>query len=342
VTAPSTRLKSGQRIVTHMSASDITIRRATEADLDDVIAVGAAALGWNPDDPNAELFRWKHIDNPFGASPIWLAQIDGQIAGYRAFMRWELVDASGRLWRAVRAVDTATHPDFQRRGIFSRLTMHAVDEMAEDGVDIVFNTPNTQSRPGYLKMGWIDVGRLPVALRPTSPLAMMRLLRARTAAEKWSEVSTTGLPAADVLGDPTLGALVDSQPGSSGLATALSTQVLRWRYSLEPLRYRAWAPSGLADGTVFFRVRLRGTARECSVGLVLAPDGSGAQSRSLVQDLSKAVDADYVLRVGSPDARSGFFPLPGQGPRLTARRINSDPPPDVSAWQFQLGDIELF
>ena len=165
---PSTCPNSGHRIVLGMVDSSITIRRASDADLDEIIAVGAAALGWKPNEPNSELFRWKHVDNPFGASPIWLAEIDGQIAGYRAFMRWELVDASGRLWRAVRAVDTATHPDFQRRGIFSRLTMHAVEEMRDEGGDIVFNTPNTQSRPGYLKMGWIDVGRLPVAIRPTS------------------------------------------------------------------------------------------------------------------------------------------------------------------------------
>ena len=326
----------------HMSASDITIKQATEADLDHVIAVGAAALGWKPNEPNAELFRWKHLDNPFGVSPIWLAEVDGQIAGYRAFMRWDMADATGRLWRSVRAVDTATHPDFQRRGIFSRLTMQAVDEMAKEGVDIVFNTPNTQSRPGYLKMGWIDVGRLPVAVRPTSPGAMRRLLRARTAAQKWSEASITGRPAADVLGDPALAALVDSQPSPSGLATFLSTQLLQWRYGLDLLRYRAWAPSGLHDGVVFFRVRRRGTARECSVDLVLAPDGSDARSQSLVRELSKAVDADYVLRVGSPDVRSGFFPLPGQGPRLTARTVSCDPPPDVSAWNFQLGDIELF
>ena len=33
----------------------------------------------------------------------------------------------------------------------------------------VFNTPNDQSRPGYLRMGWRDVGRVPAAFRPTGP-----------------------------------------------------------------------------------------------------------------------------------------------------------------------------
>jgi len=339
---PSTCPNSGHRIVLGMVDSSITIRRASGADLDEIIAVGAAALGWKPDEPNSELFRWKHVDNPFGASPIWLAEVDGQIAGYRAFMRWELVDASGRLWRAVRAVDTATHPDFQRRGIFSRLTMHAVDEMRDEGGDIVFNTPNTQSRPGYLKMGWIDVGRLPVAIHPTSVSSTLRLVGARTPAEKWSEVSTTGVDAHEALVDPALTALVASQPGPSGLGTVLSPEFLRWRYRLEPLRYRAWAPDGVADGVVLFRVRRRGAARECAVGHVLAPGGDASRARSLLRGLSKAVDADYLLRLGPPDVRTGFVALMGQGPRLTARTVTTDPPTEIADWHFELGDIELF
>ncbi|MDH5380092.1 MAG: hypothetical protein OEW75_04520, partial [Cyclobacteriaceae bacterium] len=32
----------------------------------------------------------------------------------------------------------------------------------------IFNTPNEKSRPGYLKMGWVDAGRLPVYFRPVA------------------------------------------------------------------------------------------------------------------------------------------------------------------------------
>ncbi len=72
---------------------------------------------------------------------------------------------AGEVLRAVRAVDTATDPDYQGQGLFTALTMHGLDEVRADGVDFVFNTPNDQSRPGYLKMGWQTVGELPVAVR---------------------------------------------------------------------------------------------------------------------------------------------------------------------------------
>ncbi len=36
----------------------------------------------------------------------------------------------------------------------------AVDELTTDGVDAIVNTPNDKSRPGYLEMGWPEVGRV--------------------------------------------------------------------------------------------------------------------------------------------------------------------------------------
>ena len=54
----------------------------------------------------------------------------------------------------VRAVDTATAPDVQRLGIFSRLTTEALEVCRADAVALVFNTPNDKSLPGYVKMGW--------------------------------------------------------------------------------------------------------------------------------------------------------------------------------------------
>jgi len=34
--------------------------------------------------------------------------------------------------------------------------------------------------------------------------------------------------------------------------------------------------------------------------------------------------------------------LMGQGPRLTARSVTTDPPTEIADWHFELGDIELF
>ena len=80
-----------------------------------------------------------------------VAEADGRIVGLRAFMRWEFA-AGDRRFRAVRAVDTATHPDYQGQGIFSRLTLEALDAL-RDQADFVFNTPNEKSLPGLPEDG---------------------------------------------------------------------------------------------------------------------------------------------------------------------------------------------
>ena len=155
-----------------------------------IIALCRASLGWEPDDPNEAFFAWKHDENTFGRSPAWVAVAeDGTIVGLRVFLRWRFREPSGSTFTAVRAVDTATHPDWQGKGIFTKLTLGAIPDLRSDGVDVIFNTPNDKSRPGYLKMGWSQVGRVPVGVRPTSLRALGKIAQARTAADLWSSAS---------------------------------------------------------------------------------------------------------------------------------------------------------
>ena len=103
------------------------------------------------------------------------------MVGVRLFMRWDL-EAAGRRLRAVRAVDTATDPDFRGRGIFRTLTLELLRALeAANEVDLVFNTPNGSSKPGYLKMCWHDVGTVPVHVGVARPLRFLRGVRSASA-----------------------------------------------------------------------------------------------------------------------------------------------------------------
>ncbi|HYL52015.1 MAG TPA: GNAT family N-acetyltransferase, partial [Acidimicrobiia bacterium] len=131
----------------------VSVRRAVPEDRPAVLELLARSLGWSRSPEFTEFFEWKHERNVFGTSPGWVAVVEGRIVGFRTFLRWEFEHPDGRIRRAVRAVDTATAPDQQGRGIFRRLTLAAIDDLRSVGVDFVFNTPNDKSRPGYLKMG---------------------------------------------------------------------------------------------------------------------------------------------------------------------------------------------
>ncbi len=317
-------------------------RRAADADRGAILELLRVSLGREVDDRYEALFAWKHIENSFGPSPAWLACDGDRIAGFRTLMRWEFLDGD-RVVRAVRAVDTATHPDYQGRGIFTQLTLHALDELAAEGVAFVFNTPNDQSRPGYLKMGWQVVGQLPTAVRPTRWIRVARIAKARVPAERWSTPSDAGIDVIDALADAgAVRSLLDARAPGTGLATRMSPEFLRWRFGTPLLGYRAIpAASGVRDGLAIFRIRERGNAREAALVALLTPAEGRRTAAALVRAVARAADADYVLGLGGgvwwP---GGMVRLPRVGPMLTCKPVCAGAVPP--RWDLTLGDIELF
>ena len=320
-----------------MPDDGLEIREAVDEDLPQILGVLQSSLGWVPDEQYAAFYRWKHHDNPFGVSPAWVA-VDGErIVGLRVWLRWRFV-RDGERWDAVRAVDTATHPDYQGRGIFRRLTTASLEVLREAGVAHVFNTPNEQSRPGYLKMGWEQVGKLPVGVRFRSPLAAASAVRARVPADKWSLPTEVAAPAADVLADEQeVSALIAELPDER-IRTDLDVEVLRWRYGFGPLHYRGIRDE---DGLLLFRLRRRGPATECVVGHVLAADNAAAGG--LLRQVAKVSRADQVLQITDrPHLRGGYLPLPGGGPIFTWCQLNHTTMPALDEWDLTMGDVELF
>ena len=233
----------------------LEIREATPDDRPAIIELCRASLGWGDDPRFEQLFSWKHDQNAFGPSYMWVATDGDRIVGLRAFMRWEFV-RRGEVLRAVRAVDTATHPDFQGKGLFTAMTMHGLDEIRDDGVDFVFNTPNDKSRPGYLKMGWREVGKLPVAIRVAGPGGAVRMARSRVASSHWPLRIDFGVPAGEVASE--LSTEHDSSMDVGTISTNVSPEFFRWRYGADFLGYRAVeSPMGTSSVVCASAVRPR-------------------------------------------------------------------------------------
>ena len=326
--------------MTTVQAQDLVIRAAEPADDAAVIPMLRSAMGMAEDEHYEAFLHWKHRKNPFGVSPAWVALHEDRIVGYRTFLRWEFLDSTGRTVRAVRAVDTATDPAYQGLGIFKRLTLRAVADLTLAGDGIVFNTPNDQSRPGYLKMGWSEARRLPVGVLPSGARSLASMVNSRVSAALWSEPTSAGLDAAEALADRGIAEALLQHAPDKGYRTHRTPDYLAWRTAFEPLHYRLLlaAPSDPAAGGIVFRLRRRGEAVEAAVIEQLAPDWrTGAR---LVRRMLKETGADYAigLRTG-PSA--GLLPLPGQGPLLTTRPLAASAPPP-SEWALTLGDVELF
>jgi GNAT superfamily N-acetyltransferase len=334
------------------------VREMTDRDVPAALELMSASLAGGPTgERTAEFFTWKHEHNPFGRSPALVAEADGRLVGLRMFLRWELT-AGGRLVRAVRAVDTATHPDFQGQGIFKTLTLQALDTVAGDA-DLVFNTPNSNSRPGYLKMGWQQVGDVPIAIRLVRPVRFLRGVRSVT---RGTDVETRqrGCPlppaaTAFAYGDE-LGALVDAAAAAADptrLRTRVDLAYLRWRYADAPgLDYRAITTHrhGQLTGVAFARPRLRGSLTELTLSQLIVDPADPTAASHLLRAAAHA-GCDHVathLTPGSAAAAVGlrccYVRAGRNGMTLVAnpRRPVTPDPTCLDSWALSLGDLEVF
>ncbi len=109
---------------------------------------------------NVPALAWRYRDNPAGqviGADAW----DGErlAAHYVACPLEARID--GHVVRGLISLNTATHPDYQGRGLFTQLAEAAYGLGAEAGYSFVIGVANANSTPGFLRrLAFQDVGRL--------------------------------------------------------------------------------------------------------------------------------------------------------------------------------------
>lgn len=109
---------------------------------------------------DARYLRWLYADNPAGAV-VGMDAWDGD----RLAAHYVCVPAEahwlGRDCRVLLSLNTATHPDYQGRGLFTRLAERTYAAGVEQGFHAVYGVANANSTPGFLrKLGFGLVGPL--------------------------------------------------------------------------------------------------------------------------------------------------------------------------------------
>lgn len=346
----------------------VDVRPLATADEAEVLALLSETMAGGPTGSRTmDYFVWKHRANPFGASPGVVALEGDRIVGVRLFLRWHLA-LGGRRVRAVRAVDTATHPDYQRRGIFKSLTLRLLDQLEQDeNIQLVFNTPNADSRPGYLRMGWRPVGVLPVRISPVRPVRFLRGVRGASHANasgsadavapggKASSVRPCPAPTARAVlaASREVADLLEARAVPERLHTPLSPAYLDWRYAEAPgLDYRAFPVyrGGRLVGLGLGRIRTRASLTELTLGDVIVAQGDRRAARAVLQ-VARQSGVDHVAlhatpgsEVGDVALTSGYLTVPGSGIGLVAnpRAGCPDGVLDPGRWGLSLGDLEVF
>lgn len=314
----------------------MTIREAGPADVPEIVKVLKASLGETDLPLSEKIWNYKHYENPFGKSIVLVAIEDKNIVGVRAFMRWEWYRDETKL-SCLRAVDTATHPGHQGKGIFKKLTLQAVNLAKEEGADFIFNTPNEKSRPGYLKMGWQIAGKLQVGISP----AFFSFWKFSKTISNYEVNYQTSQENIEVLC-----AQWNTGIKSGKLFTKKSVNYLKWRYEENPLqKYEVLATS---EFYLAGYIKKRKRINELRIAECIYQDKvAETKINQSIQEWSSKFGAQVIsfspllMKLKQPSV-SGKF-----GPLSTVRNLNLSEVEKknyftTENWIYSLGDLELF
>lgn len=305
------------------------IREAGNKDIPQILKVLKASLGETSSKKTEEVWRYKHVDNPFGESLVLVAEEDGELIGVRAFMRWKWQKGE-KVYSAFRAVDTATHPDHQGKGIFRKLTLKALEIGKERGDHFVFNTPNAQSKPGYLKMGWQEVNNLQIQLRPVNLFQFNN-----------KEISYETVGNVDIV-KPLLLANFEQLKTSNKLFTPKDIEYIKWRYLHNPLQN--YVVIFEKEYFIAGYIKKRKRFHEFRISEVIVSKYGKKSAKSALLNLANSSEA-RVLSI-SPGMNISFKAgITGNfGPVLTFKPINIYQSEflNLKSWTYSLGDLELF
>jgi predicted acetyltransferase len=330
----------------------MNIRPGTSSDIPEIVSLLKASLGETFLPKSEGYWRWKHVDNPFGQSPVLVAAEEDRIIGVRAFMRWSWSNKSDKR-EAVRAVDTATHPSAQGKGIFTKLTMSLIKESEQQKLDLVFNTPNEKSMPGYLKMGWEKAGQLPIEVNVARPINMMMNVVTK---KKLPEAEHAKEHITHLLSHPGLMDLINrhhQQYSPGHFVTAYSPRYMQWRYIDIPVAaYNAAGieSNGTLKGLFVYRVKHTRWGREFRITDLFAEgEESLCELKKMISREAEKMQGNFITCSGAGHTKL----LPGilsyktrkLGPIVTVRdilpsKINGFK--EFTAWTPSLGDMELF
>lgn len=319
---------------------NITTRFSTQADWPELLHLFAKGMRGYDSFPYRLFWEWKHVQNPFGESPVLLALDGKRIIGIRAFMRWKMVKGDC-IFSAFRAVDTVTDPDYRGKGVFKMLTMGLIEQLKiTESLSFIFNTPNKASRPGYLKMGWKILGRAPVHIRVVPFAGLFNQ-------QEWRQMQSNLQELKSLDNSSTV-------PIPSMIHVPKNLAYLNWRYREFPILDYALDLAHYKGNDYFFflKIRPRGYFRElrvCEAWTAGIRDWNFIARHSV--ELARRLGCQAVSLLPEPGNgammyRNGFVSIQPLANIITVRDINlGDGFAEVAQlknWAFAMGDLELF
>lgn len=267
--------------------------------------------------PDAAYYPWKYRENPAGELIAFEAIHEGRVAGFYGVIPWYF-DVKGERQTFYQSMDTMTHPDYQRRGLFVRLANLTYEELARRMPDhVIVGIPGATSYPGFVqKLGWLSPFRFKYLFTWRYQFEAMNLLRGPRRLEIHALTESDGA----------LQSYFGRREGCSDFITpALSAGFLKWRVFDNPnLQYTTLAlhESGKMIGFAVYRRSEAGRAFVELIDYVSDHYWDGRYLPELIRHIFAETRAAFVFtweptrsRIAAAYRRAGLLQNPfGKGP----------------------------
>ncbi|RSK36062.1 GNAT family N-acetyltransferase [Hymenobacter metallilatus] len=150
------------------NSDEITLHRATAADLADVVELNRVE---NDDDRmTTGYLDWWYFNNPFNSFSFFLSRIGGRACGMCSSNDAQFV-INGRPWKAGFIQKVLTSNEVRGKGLFGKLYVKTDTDFLERGGDCFLAFPNAVAKPIYLAKYSYSHGIYPdLTLLFTNPL----------------------------------------------------------------------------------------------------------------------------------------------------------------------------
>ena len=149
-----------------------TVREAVHEDLEEIRRLFSVVWGYNRP---LHFDQWRYFNGPQGPCPAVLALDGSKVIGFYTGLPTKM-----RLGRdvisGIQSMDTLTHPDYQRQGIFVTLAEECYALAHGRGFELIYGFPNSSSYPGFVnRLKFDHCGNFGDWVRPIKPSSYMRL-----------------------------------------------------------------------------------------------------------------------------------------------------------------------
>jgi GNAT superfamily N-acetyltransferase len=167
--------------------SDLTLRPWRDEDEAGMLALQKEVLG-DRGILDPAIFDWQYRRNPEGRAVIFCCEDpEGRIAAQYAVIPIPLRVKGTRIAGSL-SLNTATHPNYRHRGLFTETAMAVYEELEQRGVAYTLGFPNENSYPGFVrKLGFSDLGRPTFLVYIFDPIGF---IAGKDVADKWPKLTT--------------------------------------------------------------------------------------------------------------------------------------------------------